>query len=78
MTKLPACTGKQVLRALERAGFILVSIRGPHHYLHHPSRPDLPPRISVPVHAGKTMKRGTLQGILQDAKLSREEFLKLL
>ena len=53
MTKLPALTGKEVVAALEKAGFSVVRTRSSHHFLRHPDgRTTL-----VPVHAGKRSAR---------------------
>ena len=46
--RLPACTGQDVLRALERAGFYVHHVKGSHHGLRHPKKPGL--RVVVPVH----------------------------
>jgi predicted RNA binding protein YcfA (HicA-like mRNA interferase family) len=76
MTQLPALTGRDVVRALQKAGFVVIRISGSHHRLKHPSEPS---RIAtVPVHAGKTLKRGTLHGIIKQAGLTVEEFVALL
>ena len=76
MSKLPALTGSRVVRALERGGFIVIRISGSHHRLAHV---DDPSRVTtVPVHAGKTLKRGTVRGILKQAGLTVEEFVALL
>jgi predicted RNA binding protein YcfA (HicA-like mRNA interferase family) len=73
--KLPRVTGDEVVRALQRAGFISDRQRGSHVILIHPQHRT---RVSVPVHAGKIVKLGTLKGILDDAGLSPEEFAQLL
>ncbi len=73
--KLPRVTGREVVRALERAGFVSDRQRGAHVILIHPQNRK---RVSVPVHAGQTVKLGTLKGILDDAGLSAEEFIKFL
>jgi predicted RNA binding protein YcfA (HicA-like mRNA interferase family) len=73
--RLPRITGDEVVRALKRAGFIFDRQPGSHVILIHPLRRR---RVSVPVHAGKTVKVGTLGGILDDAGLSTEEFTQLL
>jgi predicted RNA binding protein YcfA (HicA-like mRNA interferase family) len=76
MTQLPALTGRDVVRALQKAGFVVIRTSGSHHRLRHPGDPG---RIAtVPVHAGKTLKRGTLHGIIKQAGLSVEEFVALL
>ncbi|NOT57994.1 MAG: addiction module toxin, HicA family [Deltaproteobacteria bacterium] len=73
--KLPRITGDEVVGALKRAGFVVDRQRGSHVILVHPQRHR---RVSVPVHASKTVKVGTLSGILDDACLSAEEFTALL
>jgi predicted RNA binding protein YcfA (HicA-like mRNA interferase family) len=50
--KLPRVTGDKVVKALQRAGFSLVHVRGSHHYLHHPGHDCI---VTVPVHAKKTL-----------------------
>ena len=39
MSTLPRPTGKDLLRALERAGFATERIRGRHHFVRHPDGP---------------------------------------
>jgi predicted RNA binding protein YcfA (HicA-like mRNA interferase family) len=73
--RLPATTGQGVLRALERAGFYVHHIKGSHHSLRHPDRPEL--RVVVPVHR-KDLPPGTLRSIIKQAGLSEEEFIRLL
>ena len=76
MTRLPALTGKDVVRALQKTGFVVVRTSGSHHRLEHSSDPS---RVAtVPVHAGKTLKRGTLHGIIKQAALTVDEFVALL
>jgi predicted RNA binding protein YcfA (HicA-like mRNA interferase family) len=74
--RLPAVTAGQVLRALERAGFTIVRTSGGHHRLVH--RDDPSRATTVPVHVGKTLKRGTLRGIIKQAGLTVGEFRDLL
>lgn len=75
MTRLPVASGRQVIRALERAGFIVVRSRGSHHFLRHQTDPTR--RAIVPVHAGD-LPPGTLADILKQARISRADFLELL
>lgn len=72
--KLPALTGADVVRALERAGFVVSRIRGSHRFMRH----DDGRSTVVPVHAGETIGPGLLAKILRDVEMSREEFRKLL
>jgi len=72
--KLPALTGWQIVRALEKAGFKVIWQKGSHLRLAHPDGR----KVTVPIHAGETIGRGLLSNILRDAKLSREELIRLL
>jgi len=74
MPRLPACTPTEVERALLRAGFVLHHTRGSHRYYRHPANGTI---TTVAFHA-RDIKRGTLHGILKQAGLSLEDFLKLL
>lgn len=48
--KLPKMTGEDAIRALMRAGFVVVRIRGSHHFMQHrDSRTTM-----LPVHAGES------------------------
>lgn len=74
MRRLPSLTPEKVMRALERAGFALHTIKGSHHYFKHPHREGY---VTVAVHR-RDLPRGTLTAIIKQAGLSREEFLQLL
>jgi predicted RNA binding protein YcfA (HicA-like mRNA interferase family) len=39
--QLPVLRPRAVIRALERAGFVLLRVKGSHHYFEHPDRPEL-------------------------------------
>lgn len=71
--RLPVVSGARLVRALERAGWEVLRQRGSHVLLRHSQR-ALP--LVVPLH--RELKRGTLDGILKDAGLSREEVRELL
>jgi predicted RNA binding protein YcfA (HicA-like mRNA interferase family) len=70
MSRLPATTARELIRALERLGFQLHRIRGSHHY--HLRHPDGRSTV-VPVHAGEDIGPGPFSKILRDCKLTREE-----
>jgi predicted RNA binding protein YcfA (HicA-like mRNA interferase family) len=54
MTRLPRVSGKEVVRALERAGFAVQRVRGSHVFLKHSDG-----RVtSVPVHSRETLGPG--------------------
>jgi len=74
MTRLPRVSGKEVVRALERAGFEVQRVRGSHTFLKHPDG-----RVtSVPVHSRETIGPGLLRSILRDVELDVEVFSKFL
>jgi predicted RNA binding protein YcfA (HicA-like mRNA interferase family) len=74
MTRLPRVSGKEVVRALERAGFEVQRVRGSHTFLKHPDG-----RVtSVPVHSRETIGPGLLRSILRDVEMDTEVFSKFL
>ena len=72
--KQPAATAKDVVRVAEGLGFILRRQRGSHAIY---VRQSDQARVVIPIHTGE-LKRKTLRGIIQDLKISVEEFGKLL
>lgn len=72
--RLPAVKPRQLIRVLEQKGWTLHRTKGSHHVFVHPTSPKV---ITVPVHPGD-LKRGLVAGVLKDAGITREEFLKLL
>jgi predicted RNA binding protein YcfA (HicA-like mRNA interferase family) len=74
MTRLPRARGKEVVRALERAGFSVERTRGSHVFLKYPDG-----RVtSVPVHSRETLGPGLLRAILRDVEMSVDELIALL
>jgi predicted RNA binding protein YcfA (HicA-like mRNA interferase family) len=68
--KLPLLSGRQVLSALRRLGFVEIHRKGSHVKMKHADG-----RIIVfPYH--DQVDRYTLKGALQDADVDLEEFLK--
>ncbi len=74
MTRLPRVTGSELVRALNRAGFEVVRVKGSHHLLRHPDGRA----TVVPVHAGETIGPGLMSKILRDMELSRDNLIALL
>lgn len=74
MTRLPRITGKEMLRALEEWGFILIRVKGSHHFVRHPDGR----KTVVPVHASETLGPGLTSKILADAHLTRDELIEKL
>lgn len=75
-TRLPRITGKQLVKALVKAGFNCKRVEGSHHILQKVF-PEETVTIPVPVHAGKIIKLGLLNHILRKSRLSVEELKRL-
>lgn len=73
MPKLPRRRGREVIATLKRAGFVVVRIKGSHHFLKHPDGRG----TVVPVHAGEIIGVGLMKTILDDAELTPEQYLEL-
>jgi len=69
--RLPRVTAKEVIRALERAGWVNVRTRGSHARFTHPDRAE---QIAIPVHSGEIIGPDLLKFILQQAGMTRAEF----
>lgn len=74
--QLPVSNGKDVVRALMKARFVVDRIVGSHHVLALPGDPTR--TVTVPVHAGRDLKPGTLRSIIRQAGLSVEQFIDLI
>jgi predicted RNA binding protein YcfA (HicA-like mRNA interferase family) len=66
---LPLLSGRQVLAALTRLGFVEIDRRGSHVKMEHPDGR----RIVFPYHP--EVDRYTLKGALRDADIEIQEFL---
>lgn len=75
MTKIPSLNYEQVVRALERDGWLGKRQRGSHIRLHKYVAGELL-RLTVPAH--KPIKRSTLSHILKQARIDVERFLTLV
>jgi predicted RNA binding protein YcfA (HicA-like mRNA interferase family) len=73
--RLPVASGKQVIKALSKAGFRVVRQKGSHVRLER-IQGDQTIKLTVPLH--ETLKKGTLKQILSEAGLTTEEFLRFL
>ena len=73
--RLPAIKAKDLIRILQKDGFVLVHQKGSHATFKHPTTQK---RVTIPIHPGRDLKRGLLKGILNDLNLTNEAFLKKL
>lgn len=77
MTRLPAVTARQLVSVAEKIGFTFDRQKGSHAvYVRTTDQGSV--TIVVPVHKGRTLKRGTLHGLMDDMGLSTKEFIDLL
>jgi len=72
MAVLPVISGREAVKAFEKAGFRFHHQRGSHIILYHANGRHL----SVPDH--KELDRGTLRALIRGAGITVEDFAKLL
>ena len=74
MARLPAISGKDLIRVLARYGFVAQRQTGNHVLLEHKDG-----RITtVPVHANRDLPKGTLRGILRDIEITPEQLREMM
>jgi predicted RNA binding protein YcfA (HicA-like mRNA interferase family) len=64
-----------VLRLLQREGYLLLRVRGSHHY---PRKPGSNSLVLVPVHGNRDIPTGTLRSIIRQAGMTIEQFAAAL
>jgi predicted RNA binding protein YcfA (HicA-like mRNA interferase family) len=74
MPKLPGVKPRQIIRFLEKNGFILDHTSGSHFIFHNPASRR---RAVVPSH-NRDMPKGTLMSLLRGAGFAREELIDFL
>ncbi len=75
MTKVPSLSYQEILRALQRDGWLVIRQKGSHIRLQkHIEERTL--KVTVPAH--RPVKRSTLSHILKQAEIPLERFLDLL
>ncbi|MGA2663970.1 MAG: type II toxin-antitoxin system HicA family toxin [Nitrososphaerales archaeon] len=70
--KLPIVSGRAVIKALHKIGFEPARQKGDHAFLKHPDGR----RTTVPLHA--EVNKTTLMDIIEQAGLTKDEFLDLI
>jgi predicted RNA binding protein YcfA (HicA-like mRNA interferase family) len=75
MPPLPRLTGRDIVRALGKLGWVIVVQKGSHAQLKHPSRGG---RVTVPLHAGETIGPALLRSILNQAGVTADELRSVL
>lgn len=74
MMQLPSLRPRAVIIALEKAGFVVVRVRGSHYQLFNS---ETGRRVTVPYHS-RDLTTATLSSIIHQSGLSRAEFRELL
>jgi len=74
LTKLRSISGKELIAALQKLGFVTLRVKGSHHFLRHPDGRT----TVIAVHAGEDIGPGLMSKILRDVKMSREQLGSLL
>ena len=72
--KLPPVSAKELVRVAERLGFIFRRQNGSHAIY---VRASDQARVVIPMHGGE-LKRKTLRGVIQDLRVTVEEFHNML
>ena len=75
MPPLPRITGREVVRALGKLGWVVVIQKGSHAQL---KRPDGGGRVTVPLHDGETLGPGLFRSILNQAGITADELRAVL
>ena len=65
-------TAREVIRILERLGFVVRRQAGSHVRLVHRERPEA--QVTISAHAGRDLSEGNLASILRQAGVTRAEF----
>lgn len=74
MARLPVVSGRELVRALEKSGYVVDRQKGSHIVLRQSTEPFR--RVTVPDH--KQIAKGTLRSILRHTGLTTDELVKLL
>jgi predicted RNA binding protein YcfA (HicA-like mRNA interferase family) len=72
--RFPRLSAKEIIRVLERRGFVLARSSGSHHIF----KDQAGKSVTVPVHASKTPHPKILQSILRDMDMTAAELIKEL
>lgn len=64
---MKAYSAKEIITLLKKNGWSLERIEGSHHIFTNPNFEEV---ISIPVHSGKSLKKGLLHAILKAAGLN--------
>jgi len=72
--KLPRWSGKKIINVFKKDGWTLDRIEGSHHILIREGTENI---LVIPVHGNNPIKVGLINGLIKDASLTNEDFLRL-
>ena len=75
MPRAPRVTAPQLIRALQKAGFVRVRIHGSHYVFRHSENRR---RVVVPYHRSRVIPPGTLANIMRELGITSDELERLL
>jgi len=75
LSRLGSYKGEEVVKAFQRAGWKITRQRSSHVILEKEGHEAT---LSIPVHKGKKVKRGTLRDLIKDARMSVDEYLEYI
>ena len=74
MDKIAPLPVKKVLKALGKMGFQQIRQKGSHVFMRHPDGRT----TIIAVHPGEDVGKGMIRKIINDAKITREEWLEFI
>ncbi len=74
MPPLPVISAKDLIKFLRSKGFEFVRQKGSHHRYKHPDGRA----ITIPVHGKNILKRGLLNGILNELRIDVQDLIDYL
>lgn len=74
MTEIKPLPAKKVIKVLEKLGFEQLRQKGSHLFMRHPDGRT----TIVPIHSKQNIGKGLIRKIINDAKISRDEWMELL
>ena len=77
MSRLPVVSAREFVAVAERVGFVFDWQKGSHAVFVRTTEHGTTTLV-VPMHKGRSLKRGTLHGLIDDMGLTKEEFHDLL
>ena len=75
MPKPPVLSGKQLLKLLQKNGFVVVRQKGSHVFVEDE---DGEFTTVIPLHGNEDLGKGLLKAILNDLELSVDELIEML